>query len=76
MKELHEQISQPQYDPDKLLDFLRTKMKLKNDTALSRALEEKAHHISKIRPCHLGVGASILIRMHGVSAMTIADLVN
>jgi hypothetical protein len=47
---------------------------LKNDAALSRALEVAPPVISKIRHYRLPVGASLLIRMHEVSDMTIRDL--
>jgi hypothetical protein len=62
------------YNPDNLLDTLIEKLRLKNDAALSRALEVAPPIISKIRHRRLPVGASLLIRMHEVSALSIADL--
>lgn len=62
------------YDPHNLLDALIEKLNLKNDAALSRALEVKPPVISKIRNRRLPVGASMLIRMHEVSALSIKDL--
>ncbi|MBC7512877.1 MAG: hypothetical protein H7234_00385 [Herminiimonas sp.] len=62
------------YDPNHLLDCLIAKLNLKNDAALSRALEVAAPVISKIRHRRLPVGASMLIRMHEISEMSIADL--
>jgi hypothetical protein len=62
------------YDPNHLLDTLIKKLGLKNDAALSRALEVAPPVISKIRHYRLPVGASLLIRMHEVSDMTIRDL--
>src|SRR4051812_29579946 len=62
------------YDPNHLLDSLLEKMHLKNDAALSRALEVAPPVISKIRHRRLRVGASLLIRMHEVSEMSIRDL--
>ena len=62
------------YDPNNLLDALIEKMGLKNDAALSRALEVAPPVISKIRHRRLPVGASLLIRMHEVSALSIKDL--
>lgn len=62
------------YDPNHLLDCLIAKLDLKNDAALSRALEVAAPVISKIRHRRLPVGASMLIRMHETSEMSIADL--
>ena len=63
-----------QYDPDRLLDALLEKLHLKNDAALSRALEVAPPVISKIRHRRLPVGASLLIRMHEVSDLSIREL--
>lgn len=62
------------YDPNNLLDALIEKLNLKNDAALSRALEVAPPVISKIRHRRLPVGASLLIRMHEVSNLSIKDL--
>jgi hypothetical protein len=62
------------YDPERLLDHLIGKLRLKNDAALSRALEVAPPVISKIRTGKLPVGASMLIRMHEVSELSIRDL--
>jgi len=74
MEKEHEQIAQAEYNPDKLLDSLIEKLQLKNDAALSRALEVAPPVISKIRHRRLPVGASILIRMHEVSDLSVSDL--
>lgn len=66
--------SQERYDPSHLLDTLRERMQLKNDAALSRLLEVAPPVISKIRHRALPVGASLLIRMHEVTQMSIRDL--
>ena len=63
-----------QYDPNRLLDSLIQQLGLKNDAALSRALEVAPPVISKIRHYRLPVGASMLIRMHEVSGLSIRDL--
>ena len=63
----HSLSSQETYNPNQLLDTLRERMKLKNDAALSRALEVAPPVISKIRHHRLPVGASLLIRMHEVT---------
>jgi plasmid maintenance system antidote protein VapI len=65
---------QYQYDPNNLLESLIEKLNLKNDAALSRALEVAPPLISKIRHRRLPVGASLLIRMHEVSDLSIRDL--
>jgi len=62
------------YDPNRLLDTLIERLRLKNDAALSRALEVAPPVISKIRHGRLPVGAAMLIRMHEVSDLTIRDL--
>lgn len=65
---------QSRYDPDRLLASLTENLSLKNDAALSRALEVSAPVISKIRHRRLPVSASLLIRMHEVSKLSIRDL--
>jgi hypothetical protein len=70
----HTLTSQNSYDPNHLLDVLIEKLSLKNDAALSRALEVAPPVISKIRHRRLPVGASLLIRMHEVSEMSVRDL--
>ncbi len=62
------------YDPNNLLDSLIEKLHLKNDAALSRALEVAPPVISKIRHRRLPVGDSLLIRMHEVSDLSIREL--
>jgi len=62
------------YDPNHLLDTLIKRLTLKNDAALSRALEVAPPVISKIRHKRLPVGASLLIRMHEISDLSIKDL--
>ena len=62
------------YDPNRLLDTLIQHLNLKNDAALSRALEVAPPVISKIRHHRLPVGASLLIRMHEVSELSIKEL--
>jgi hypothetical protein len=70
----HALSSQESYNPNHLLDVLLGKMQLKNDAALSRMLEVAPPVISKIRHHRLPVGASLLIRMHEVTGMSIRDL--
>jgi hypothetical protein len=65
---------QIRYDPDHLLGSLIGRLHLKNDAALSRALEVAPPVISKIRHRRLPVGASLLIRMHEVTDLSIKDL--
>jgi hypothetical protein len=60
--------------PNKLLDTLIEKLKLKNDAELCRVLEVQPPIISKIRHRKLTVGATILLRMHEKSDMSIREL--
>lgn len=62
------------YDPDNLLDTLIEQLHFKNDAALSRALEVAPPVISKIRHRRLPIGASLLIRMHEISNLSIKEL--
>ncbi|MGK5031478.1 hypothetical protein [Janthinobacterium sp. MDT1-19] len=57
-----------------LLDAVMAKLGLKNDAALSRALEVAPPVISKIRHGRLPIGATILIRMHEVTDIAIREL--
>jgi plasmid maintenance system antidote protein VapI len=72
--EQHNMQSMQHYDPDQLLASLIGRLNLKNDAALSRALEVSPPVISKIRHRRLPVTASLLIRMHEVSTLSIAEL--
>ena len=67
-------IDEATYDPNNLLDSLITMLKLKNDAALCRELEIAPPVISKIRHRRLPIGASMLIRIHEISGMSIKDL--
>ena len=62
------------YNPGRLLDTLIENLRLKNDAALSRALEVAPPVISKIRHHSLPVGPSMLLRMHEISDLSIRDL--
>jgi plasmid maintenance system antidote protein VapI len=63
-----------EYNPNHLLDTLLGKLQLKNDAALARALQVAPPVLSKIRHQKLPVGASMLIRMHEYSGLSIRDL--
>ncbi len=67
-------LSADAYNPDNLLNSLIQKLAIKNDAALSRALEVAPPVISKIRHRRLPIGASLLIRMHEVADLSIAEL--
>lgn len=57
-----------------LLDKVLKLAGLKNDAALSRALEVAPPVISKIRHGRLPVGASFAIRLHELTDMTITEI--
>jgi plasmid maintenance system antidote protein VapI len=61
-------------NPNNLLDALIKKLHLKNDAALSRTLEVAPPVVSKIRHGRLPVGASMLIRMHELTELSIREL--
>jgi len=61
-------------DPGALLDHLIKHLALKNDAALARELEVAPPVLSKLRHGRLAVGATILIRMHEVSDISIREL--
>jgi len=63
-----------EYDPNRVLDAIINKLRLKNDAALSRVLEVAPPVISKIRHNTLPIGATILLRMHEVSDYSIREL--
>ncbi len=61
-------------DANALLDTIIANLGLKNDAALSRVLEVAPPVISKIRHHKLHVGASLLIRMHEETDLSIREL--
>ena len=63
-----------EYDPNRVLDAIISKLRLKNDAALSRVLEVAPPVISKIRHNTLPIGATILLRMHEESEYSIREL--
>jgi hypothetical protein len=62
------------YDPEMLLNTIIKRLHLKNDAALSKMLEVAPPVISKIRHRRLPIGASLLIRMHEITDLSIKDL--
>jgi hypothetical protein len=74
MSFLKDLTASPSYNPNRVLDAIITRLDLKNDAALSRALEVAPPVISKIRHNTLPIGATILIRMHEISEYSIREL--
>ena len=63
-----------EYDPNRVLDAIISRLRLKNDAALSKLLEVAPPVISKIRHSTLPIGATLLIRMHEESDFSIREL--
>ena len=63
-----------EYDPNRLLDAIIARLRLKTDAALSRVLEVAPPVISKIRHNTLPIGATLLLRMHEESEFSIREL--
>ena len=70
----HIGVANDKFNPSHLLDTIIERMKLKNDAALSRLLEVAPPLISKIRNGRMPVGASLLIRMHEETNISIREL--
>jgi DNA-binding transcriptional regulator YdaS (Cro superfamily) len=64
----------PSENANRLLDVVIDRLALKNDTALCRMLGVAPPVVSKLRHGRLHVGASMLIRMHEESRMSIREL--
>lgn len=63
-----------EYDPNHFIDQLAMRLRAKNDAALCRILGIEPPLVSKIRHGRLAVGASLLIRVHEVTGLAIAEL--
>lgn len=62
------------YNPSALIDAMIQRLQVKNDAKLCALLGVSPPVISKVRNGKLPVGASLLIRMHEVSNLTIKEL--
>lgn len=62
------------YNPNQLLDALLKRLNLKNDAALSHALDVARPVLANIRKGSLGIGAWLLLRMAEISNLSIPDL--
>lgn len=62
------------YDPGRLLTHLAHTLQLKNDIALSKALRVSSSLLKAIREQRLAMTGAILIQMHEVSQLSIAEL--
>ena len=62
------------YDPNRLLDRVREALHLANDAALARTLQIRPPVLSTIRHRRTPVSASLLIRIHEETNLSIAEL--
>lgn len=60
--------------PSDLINLVIKKLDIKNDAALSRVLEVAPPVISKIRHDKLPVGATLIIRIHELTDISISDI--
>lgn len=67
-------LQEPTFKPHKLLDTLISTLRLRNDAELCRQLEVPPPVVSKIRHRRLAVGATMLLRMHEESGISIKGL--
>lgn len=58
------------YNPSALLDTVKRMKRLKNDAALSIALETTPPHISRVRNKVQSIGDTMLLRMHDITGLT------
>jgi len=63
-----------QYDPNRLLDFLIERLKLKNDAALARTLAIMPPMISKVRSRRAAISPALLVVMHEASGISLEEL--
>lgn len=57
-----------------LLDLAAEMLKAKNDAQLARDLEVAPPVISKIRHARLPVGASMVVKLHEATGMTVREI--
>ena len=67
-------VNDPAYQPGPLLDAITKALKLKNDAALSRELGVAPPVVSKIRNARVALSAQMIIRIHDVTAWSIAQI--
>lgn len=62
------------YDPNRFLDAVLNELKLTTDAALALRLEVAAPVISNIRHKKLPIGATLLLRIHDETGLSIKEL--
>ncbi|HYD58938.1 MAG TPA: hypothetical protein VEC35_01190 [Noviherbaspirillum sp.] len=67
-------LTNPAYTPENLLDVLAARLKVPNDAQLSKALRIDPAMVSKLRSKKAELSAALMVRMHDVSGMTIREI--
>lgn len=67
-------LSNPNYNPNRLLDEVRSNLRLKNGAALSRVLGVSPPMLSKVRHRRLPVAASLIIQIHDATTLSIDEI--
>lgn len=66
--------SEPDYDPNRLLDAVLSKLHLKNDAAMARALGVAPSVLSKVRHRRMPVGAGLILQIHESTMFSIDEI--
>ena len=69
-------LSDPNYNPNRLLDATLSKLQLKNDAALSRSLGIAPSVLSKVRHRRSPVAAGLMIQIHEATRLSIEEIRN
>jgi hypothetical protein len=67
-------LTQPGYQPERLIDAVREKLALPSDGALCRAAHISRPQISRIRSKHMEISAGMWIVLSELTGLTIAVL--
>lgn len=67
-------LKDPNYNPNRLLDEVLSKLCLKNDAALSRILGVAPPILSKVRHHRLPVAPGLIIQIHDATRMSIDEI--
>ncbi|SFV18036.1 hypothetical protein [Pseudoduganella namucuonensis] len=67
-------LSDPDYNPNRLLDEVLAQLSLKNDAALSRSLGVSPPILSKVRHRRMPVAAWMIIQIHDATEMSIDEI--
>lgn len=74
MRNQIELFSEPGYDPNRLLDAVLSKLHLKNDAAMARALGVTPPVLSKVRHRRLPVGAGLILQIHETAMFSVDEI--